>query len=305
MFAEAALQPGKIDPFKEVIDNAGFELSESLHIHPLLPKLHLFGVEYQITKFQVLLAIAAIIVAGAMVWLGRKVKNGDTPKGLCWNAIESLLFFVRDNIARAGMGHDGDKFVPFLTTMFLFIFITNLLGMIPFLGSATASIAVTFALALISFVVIHIAGFKENGVAGYFKTFIPHIHLEGGPAIQIMGFFIKWGMAVLEYATAFIRLAVLSIRLFANMLAGHTALFMILFFIQMVAKPHPGDPSGVFTHFLPHMELPSWLYYPISLFSVVMVFALSLLEIFVAALQAFIFSLLTSIFIGLAKHPAH
>jgi F-type H+-transporting ATPase subunit a len=302
MPAEAKLKPGEIDPFREVIDNPGFELSESLHIHPILPTIKIGDVDYQITKFQILLAIASIIVAIMLVWLGRRMKNGDTPRGTLWNAIESLLFFVREKIARAGMGDEGEKYVPFLTTMFLFIFITNILGMIPFLGSATASIAVTFALALIAFIVIHIAGIKENGLFGYVKTFVPHIHLEGGVGIQLMGFLIKWGMAVLEFATAFIRLAVLAIRLFANMLAGHVALFIILLFIQMVAKPHPDNAD--YSHFLA-MQLPSWLYYPVTLFSVAMVFALSLLEIFVAGLQAFIFTLLTSIFIGLAKHPAH
>jgi F-type H+-transporting ATPase subunit a len=294
----ATVTPAPIDPFREVVDNPGFELSESLHVHPLLPTIG----DYQITKYQVLLAFAAIVVAAMMVWVGKKIKSGENPKGVLWNAIETLLFFVRDKIARAGMGEEGDKYVPFLGTMFLFIFITNILGMVPFLGSATASIAVTLALALIAFAVIHVEGIKENGVGGYIKTFVPHIHLEGGPAIQGMGFAIKWGMALLEYATAFIRLAVLAIRLFANMLAGHVALFMILFFIQLVAKPHPLDP-GV-THHL-GMAVPEWLYYPVAVFSTLMVFALSLLEIFVAGLQAFIFTLLTSIFIGLAKHPAH
>lgn len=287
----------KIDPFREVVNQPGLELSESLHIHPMLPEI--WG--YQITKFQVLLLIAATLVAIGMIWLGRKMKNGDTPRGILWNGLETLYFFVRDNIARAGMGHGGDKYVPFLATMFLFILITNLLGMIPFLGSATASIAVTFALALISFTVIHVSGFRENGFLGYFKTFIPHFHMEGGPAMKAFGFVLMIMMAVLEYMTAFIRLAVLSIRLFANMLAGHTALFMILFFIQLVARQTEIGTA----YFLHPKSIPDWLYYPVTLFSIVTATLLSLLEIFVAGLQAFIFTLLTAIFIGLAKHPPH
>jgi F-type H+-transporting ATPase subunit a len=186
--------------------------------------------------------------------------------------------------------------------MFLLILVTNLLGMFPFFGSATASLAVTFALALIAFLVIHISGIKENGFGGYLKTFIPHFHLEGGPVMKWFGLALTIGMAILEYLTAFIRFAVLAIRLFANMLAGHVALFMILFFITMVSRPHPTEPGDLL--YL-QLKLPEWLYYPVAIFSIVMVTALSLLEIFIAGLQAFIFCLLTSIFIGMAKHPPH
>ncbi len=283
----------KIDPFKEAINHDHFEFFESLHHHVQLPIVA--GIP--ITKFHLLLLLAATIVGVSLIWLGRKMASGDTPRGLLWNALESLVMFVRDKIARPGVGeHDGDKYVPFLTTMFMLVFVTNLLGMIPFLGSATASIAVTFGLALISFLVIHLSGVAEMGAFGYLKSFVPHIHLEGGFAMKALGLLLTIGMAALEYLTAFIRLAVLSIRLFANMLAGHTALFMILFFIQFVSRPlHEGG----------YVEAPGWLYYFVTPFSVVLVIALSLLELLVAALQAFVFTLLTSIFIGLAKHPAH
>ena len=113
----------------------------------------------------------------------------------------------------------------------------NLIGLVPFSGSPTASLTVTGALALVSFVVIHVSGVMEHGTGGYLKTFIPHVEIEGGVLLQVMGKVIKIGMAVLEYATAFIRATVLAVRLFANMLAGHTVLFMILFFIALVADP--------------------------------------------------------------------
>jgi F-type H+-transporting ATPase subunit a len=293
-----AATPGKpldIDPFHHVIDNPEIELFESLGLHLHLPKI----AGYQITKFHVFLALAALLVAVAMIWLGKKMATGQNPRGKLWNMLESLLYFVREKIAKPGLHDEADKYVPFLTTLFLFIFLVNLLGMIPFLGSATASIAVTFALALCAFVVIHVAGIQEMGLPKYIKSFVPHIHLEGGPAIRAMGFMITVGMAVLEYATAFIRLAVLAIRLFANMLAGHTALFMILFFISYVSRP-VSDPMGGYLY-----DAPGWLYYVITPVSVLLSVALSCLELFVAGLQAFVFTLLTSIFIGLAKHPAH
>lgn len=291
----AAGQKLDIDPFHHVINDPTFVFSESLGLQYTLPKI----AGYQITKFHAFLALAALLVAVAMIWIGRKMATGQNPRGKLWNLLESLLYFVREKVAKPGLGDEADKYVPFLTTMFLFVFMANLLGMIPFLGSPTASIAVTFGLALVSFVVIHTAGIKEMGLPKYVKSFVPHIHLEGGPAIRAMGFMITIGMAVLEYATAFIRLAVLAIRLFANMLAGHTALFMILFFIEYVSRPI-SDPLGG------HLEnAPAWLYYVITPASVLLSVALSLLELFVAGLQAFVFTLLTSIFIGLAKHPAH
>jgi F-type H+-transporting ATPase subunit a len=291
----AAGQKLDIDPFHHVVDDATLVFSESLHLEYHLPQV----AGYQLTKFHLFIALAAIIVAVLMIWIGRKMATGENPRGKLWNMLESLLYFVRDKIAKPGLGDEADKYVPFLTTIFLFIFMANLLGMIPFLGSPTASIAVTFALALCSFVVIHTAGIQEMGFGKYIKSFVPHIHLEGGPLIRGMGFLITVGMAFLEYLTAFIRLAVLSIRLFANMLAGHTALFMILFFIQFVSRP-VSDPMGGYLH-----DAPGWLYYVITPFSVVIAVALSMLELFVAGLQAFVFTLLTSIFIGLAKHPAH
>src|SRR5205807_9765574 len=125
-------------------------------------------------KFILLISICAVGVALSMIWLGNKMKDGDSPRGYLWNMMESLLFFVRDKIARPGIGEEeADKYLPYLCTLFLFIFAMNLIGMIPFLGSPTAAITVTGALALVSFVVIHASGIKEHGTEGYLKTFIP------------------------------------------------------------------------------------------------------------------------------------
>ena len=112
--------------------------------------------------------------------------------------------------------------------------------------------------------------------------------------MQLIGKMIMVGMAVLEYATAFIRCGVLAVRLFANMLAGHTVLFMILFFIALVDNPAYKIPIAK-----------DWMYFGMMPFSVILVTALSLLELFIAGLQAFIFTFLTAVFIGLAKHPPH
>src|SRR5437764_8049978 len=224
--------------------------------------------------------VCAVAVGWMVVWLGRRMKDGEPPKGYLWNLFESLLFFVRDKIARPGVGEeDADKYLPYLTTVFLFIFSMNLIGLLPFLSSPTASMAVTGALALVSFVVIHVSGVMQHGAGGYLKTFTPHIEMHGGTVMQVFGFCLKFGMTFLEYLTAFIRSGVLAIRLFANMLAGHTVLFMILFFIKLVSDPHYQIPIAK-----------DWMFYPVSILSVVLVTALTLLELFIAGLQAFIFT---------------
>lgn len=286
--------PGKkIDPFEHVVDSHHLPILESMGL-----EIHGLEIAGFPLKFMILMGASALIVALGLIWLGNKMASGEPPKGRLWNLLESLLFFVRDKIARPGVGeHDANRYLPYLTTLFLFIFVMNLMGMFPFLGSPTASIMVTGALALVSFVVIHAAGIEGNhGVAGYLKTFIPHIELEGGFVMKSLGLMITVGMAILEYATAFIRATVLAVRLFANMLAGHTVLFMLLFFIALVDHPE---------YQIPLAKDKDWMFWGVMPFSVVMVTALSLLELFIAGLQAFIFTYLTAVFIGLAKHPAH
>jgi F-type H+-transporting ATPase subunit a len=285
----------KVDPFAHVVDSDHIEIFESLGWIIHLPRLQLFGHEFP-TKFLILMTLCAIAVAVVMIWLGRKMKSGEPPTGKLWNLFESLLFFVRDKIARPALGEkDALVYLPYLTTLFLFIFAMNLVGMVPFMGSPTAALAVTGALAVVSFVVIHASGILQHGSTGkYLKTFIPHLEIEGGFFMQIFSKVLTVGMAVLEYMTAFIRAAVLAIRLFANMLAGHTVLFMILFFIALVSHPNYRIPIAQ-----------DWMFYPVAFFSVLLATALSLLELFIAGLQAFIFTFLTAVFIGLAKHPPH
>ena len=295
LFASAAPTEGKkaIEPFEHVVDTEHWHIFESMGLVLHLPGK--IGQFVYITKFPIIMVVVALIVGALVLWVANKIKSGEPPKGKLWNGVEALLFFVRDKIARPGIGvHDGDKYLPFLSTLFLFIFLCNLFGMIPFLPSPTAHIYVTGALAMIVFGVVHVSGFRQNGFGGYLKTFIPHIHLEGGIGMKVFGYVLQFCMAILEYLTAFIRVFVLAVRLFANMLAGHTVLFMVLFFIKLVADPDFKISIAE-----------DWMYWPVSVFSVVLVTLLSLLELFIAGLQAFVFTFLAAIFIGLAKHPAH
>jgi F-type H+-transporting ATPase subunit a len=278
----------KFDPFEHVVDSDHIVIFDSIGlVIPLPPPL---------TKFLVFLTIAAVLTTLAMLWVARKIQSGEHPTGKLWNFVESLLFFVRDRIARPAIGDGADKYLPFLSTLFLFIFLCNLFGLIPFMPSPTAHIYVTGALALIVFVIVHVSGVKEHGGKGYMKTFTPHIHLEGGGVMKAFEWLLKFVMTILEYMTAFIRAFVLAVRLFANMLAGHTAIFIILFFIKLVSDP---------IYQIDVAKGKEWMYWPVSLASTLLVSALTLLELFIAGLQAFIFTFLSAIYIGLAKHTPH
>ena len=285
--ATATTQAAKIDPFEHVEDSSHFEFFDTIGW-----SLELGG-NY---KFMLLLGVAALLLVAVLVPIGRRARNGQPPKGRLWNAVESMMEFIRDDVARDSIGeHDYKRFLPFLWTMFFFVMTVNLLGMLPFTASATASLAVTGVLSLIVFCVIHYNGIVANhGVVGYFKTFVPTIE-RNDIVLKIIGPFIVIGITALEILGAFIRAFVLAVRLFANMLAGHTVLFIMMLFIRMVGESAALNPDGP----------ASYLFWPIVLGDVVLVTALSMLELLVAVLQAFVFTFLTAVFIGLALHPEH
>jgi F-type H+-transporting ATPase subunit a len=247
-----------------------------------------------LSKFMILETICAIIVLAVFIPMARRIARGDVPRGRLAHFVESILIFIRDEVAIPTIGeHDYKRFLPLLWTIFVFVATMNLFGMLPFMGSPTASLAVTGALALVSFVVIHYNGIKSNhGFGQYIKTFKVHLDREG-KLLQIMAPVIEFGVFWLELATAFIRGIVLAIRLFANMLAGHTTLFVVLSFIGMVGLAVDQSlMSGGF-------------FWPVTIVSILTQVALSLLEIFVGLLQAFVFVFLTATFIGMAMHPEH
>lgn len=263
-----------LNPFEHVLDSFEWHLFHNLHLHWQLP----FG----LTKYKILLVVAAGLILAIFIPLARRASSGEPPKGYFWNAFEGILAFIRDKVAKPYIGHEADHYVPFLWTLFLFILMCNLLGMIPFMGSPTASISVTGALAVIAFVAIHGGAVAEMGPAHYLKSYVPHIDVPFG-----MGYILIPMIVVIEVIGNFIKAFVLAVRLFANMFAGHTVLAVILLFIVMVKDQ-------------------SWfLFWPITAASVLGVTALSLLELFVAFLQAFIFTFLTALFLGSALHPQH
>jgi F-type H+-transporting ATPase subunit a len=263
------------NPFEHVLDTSHWAFFEELGVGFHLP----FG----LTKYMVLELVAAVLIVAIFVPLARRARNGEPPRGLFQNAFESLLTFIRDKVARPNIGeHDADTFVPFLWTQFLFVLFCNLLGMFPYLGSPTASITVTGTLALCTALVIHGGAIAKMGLGHYLKSYVPHIEVPFG-----MGYALIPMIVVIEVIGVGIKMFVLAVRLFANMLAGHTVLAVILLFIVMAQNTN------------------WYLFWPITFGSVLGVTALSLLELFVAFLQAFIFTFLSSLFLGMTLHPQH
>jgi F-type H+-transporting ATPase subunit a len=280
------------DPLDHVMDSNKIETFESFGHHeipiPALFTYHMFGQEFQFpTKYMLLELVAAILVAVFYIPLARRMKSGELPSGWRENAREVLLTFIRDEVARPAIGHDADKFMPFLWTMFLFILFNNLLGLIPFFGSATGNIYVTAGLALCVFGAIHGSASAKMGFGHYIMSMWPHFEVPYG-----LGYVIKPLVFLIEWMGVIVRNAVLAVRLFANMFAGHVVLAVILIFIAVA-----GTANQTFGDYA--------LWGTVSVLSVLAQVALSLLELFVAFLQAYIFTFLASLFIGFAIHPAH
>jgi F-type H+-transporting ATPase subunit a len=263
------------DAFDHVVDSRFVEVFPSQFFG--------FNLPFGLTKFMVLELLAAILILLIFIPLAKRAESGDPPTGFFWNTFESLLTFIRNKVAKPAIGeHDADRFVPYLWSIFLFILFCNLLGMIPFMGSPTASLAVTAALAVCSFLVIHGSAIAKQGVGHYIAHHFPHIDAPFG-----LGMPISIMIGVIELFGHLIKTFVLAMRLFANLFAGHLVLAFIMSFIVMAKN------SSFF------------LFWPISIGSVLMIVALSLLEIFVAFLQAYVFTFLSALFMGMALHPSH
>jgi F-type H+-transporting ATPase subunit a len=258
-------------------------------VHIPLPELNLFGYHFQVTKFMVLELLAAGLAAAIFIPLCRRAARGELPTGPFWNAFESLLTFIREQVAKPTLGdHDADGYVPFLWTLFVFILFCNLLGMFPFLGSPTASIWVTAGLAVCAFVMMHGAPIAKHGLIHYLKSTWPHVELGHNVFARVFGSVMSAWIWLIEMFGTVIKSFVLAVRLFANMFAGHMVLASLLLFIVMVGQGGLGLLWGA-----------------VTVSSVVGVVALSLLELFVAFLQAYVFVFLTSLFMGMALHPEH
>jgi len=251
-----------------------FHLPEALGGHIHLPSV----LGLQITKFMVLELLAAVLILMIFIPLARKIATGKPVRGRFWNLFEAMVMFVRDEMVRPAIGgKEADKFLPFIWTVFFFILLCNLLGMIPWAGSPTGALAVTGAMALISFCVVVGAGMKKFGAVKFWTGLVPHMELPLVLAVLLVPMIL-----FIEVFGLFIKHTILAIRLLANMFAGHLVLAVIIGFIGVYASS------------------PMW--YGVMPASVLGATALSLLELFVAFLQAYIFAFLTALFIGMSVH---
>ena len=240
-----------------------------------LPQIHLWGLDLSITKHVVMMWVAAalLILLFALALRGMRGMrgHGKAPRGMA-NLLEMLVVFVRDEVCLKNLGeHHGRKLAPYVLTLFFFILTCNLLGLVPLGSTATGNINVTAGLAILSFLMIQLEGIREHGFFKHWKNLVPH----GLPV------FVLPVMIVVEVLGMFVKPFALCMRLFANMTAGHVA---ILAFLGMI--------------FIFQSAWASFAAVPLAI-------GIMLLEIFVAFLQAYIFTMLTSLFIGFSLHPSH
>jgi F-type H+-transporting ATPase subunit a len=212
------------------------------------------------------------------VWLARRIASGSRPHGRLCNMLEVLVMFIRNQVARPAIGsHDSDRFLPLLWTMFFFILLLNLIGLAPWGGSPTGALGVTGALAAVTFLSVTGAGVAKFGPVRFWLGQVPKMDIP-----WVMGILVRPLIFSLEVAGLLIRHSILAVRLFANMFAGHLVLMVVLGFLAMSRD-----------------SLVWWGVMPATVFGAV---ALSLLELMVAFLQAYVFTFLAALFIGMAVH---
>lgn len=238
---------------------------------------HLFGLDVSPTRHVVFMGLAAIgVLLAVMAAKGsivRRHRENRAPAGF-GTAIEAMVIFVRDDIVLPAMGHGGERYLPYILTLFFFIMFCNFLGLLPWGATATGNIAVTAGLALISFVVIEVSGMIALGPKGYLKTIVmvpPGMHGFGAVLMACI-------LTPIEIIGKLVKPFALCLRLFANMTGGH---FVILSLMGLI------------------FIFGSWL---VAGGSVLMILFMLSLELLVALLQAYIFALLTSVFIGMMLH---
>lgn len=244
-----------------------------------LPTLNILGVDMSLSVHVVMLFVAAALILLLVIPSARRAPGasaqglrGLAPRGRFAHMIEAFVVFVRDEVVKPNLGEKHTrKWMPFFLTVFFFFLTLNLLGLIPGFATATSNINITAAFAILIFVLFNAAGIRANGVGHYFTGLIP-------PGLPL------WLLPLIvfiEVAGLFTKTGALALRLFANMTAGHALIFSLLGLIIVFKSHFAALPMVPFTLFI------------------------YLIEIMVAFLQAYIFTLLASLFIGQAVHQEH
>ncbi|MDZ7261331.1 MAG: F0F1 ATP synthase subunit A [candidate division KSB1 bacterium] len=234
----------------------------------LVPLPKVLGIDLSITKHVLMMWIAAAILMIALPLILRTKRT--VPRGAA-NFLEAIIVFLKEDVIEPNLGEEGRKYTPYLLTAFFFILTCNLLGLVPMAATATGNIAVTGGLAILTYFMVHLSGIRQHGLIGYLKGFAP----KGVP------FFVIPILVVVEFLGLLTKHFALAIRLFANMTAGHLVIFTLLSLIFMFKN---------------------YFIAPFPIFGILFV---SLLEILIALIQAYIFTILSSAFIGMAVHQEH
>jgi F-type H+-transporting ATPase subunit a len=265
-----------------------------------------------ISKYMILELLVGAVLLLIFSQLAKRISSGGPPRGWFANLFETFVLFIRDQIARPAIdshdhdhgghgdgdhgheqhghgghgsavalvsAHEGDRFVPLLLTLFFFVLGCNLLGMVPWAGSPTASFSVTLALAGVTFATVVIAGMMKFGPVGFFVNQVPSMDLPLPLAIVL-----KPMIFAIELLGLLIKHLILAVRLLANMVAGHLVLLGIMGLITAAASYSMG------------------MWATVTGISVVSSALFSVLELFVAFLQAYIFTFLSALFIGASVH---
>ncbi len=221
------------------------------------------------TKHTIFLWLSALLCILLFIPTKRKYDGDDVPATRGANFIEALVLFIRNEMAIANIGKEqGPRYVPFLLTVFFLILFMNLLSLVPYGAAATGNLAVTAALALMTFVMTQIAGMRAHGVVGYWTGLVP----SGVP------WFLYPIMIPIEIMGLLTKPFALTVRLFANMTAGKVVIFSLIGLIFLFESVVVSPISVAFTLFI------------------------LVLKLFVSFLQAYVFTMLSSLFIGMASH---
>lgn len=237
--------------------------------------------DFSITKNVFAIFISLLLISWMFISVARKytIRKGKAPKGL-QSFVEPMILFIRDDIAKAAIGEKKyQKYLPYLLTIFFFIFLNNLLGLVPFFpggANITGNIGVTGVLAVFTFIITTVSGNRNYwkhvvntpGVPWWLKIPVPLM-----PIVEIMGLVTKP--------------FVLMVRLFANITAGHIIVLGFISLIFIFGNLNPG------------------LGYGVSVVSVIFATFMGLLELLVAFIQAYVFTLLSALYIGMATEEHH
>ena len=265
-----------IDFLHHILDAREIELpGTALHL-PAAGSWMLGPLDLTPTKHLVFLLIAGVLTLLVLLYGGARASGAERGMagGRRYNMVEAMVLFIRNEVVKPNIGHGYYRYAPFIVTLFFFILFSNLLGLIPYGSTATANISVTAGLAIMAFLATEVGGMRALGFKGYLSTifFVPKgMHPAAAWAMAI-------ALAPIELLGKFTKPFSLAVRLMANMTAGHIVLLALISLIF------------VFGSFV------------LAAAPVLMATAIFFLEIFVGFLQAFIFAMLTSVFIGLMQH---